>query len=365
MSGSKVHIETIKRCINEWLRPDNKYLQQAIVRTVDERLFSFEDIKHQVLTLKSALKPANIEHWVLKSGITPNSLRNRTVLCLHAGNLPLVGVQDLIAVIILGANYAGKLSKKDPYLLQSLIRIFKEHDVVDHIHQSTELETFYGLRPDAWLFSGSLNNASAVENLLTEKNTVYLSTPSLIRTSFYSMAYIDNLERETMTDLTESVFRYGGSGCRSVAMVVSPCSLNEIKCSFTDYIEGFWLNNPQQEKPPQALMHRYALNKAVGIEQAWINDFLIEEGVEIPRQKFILKWHNGDFSTFSTIIKSNKKGLQSVYSTAEHIGKKVGNRVIEPLSTAQEPPIWWKPDGIDTLDWLQKNISCEDQRSSL
>jgi hypothetical protein len=164
-----------------------------------------------------------------------------------------------------------------------------------------------------------------------------------------------------MYDLTEAVFRYGGSGCRSVALVVSPFSLNDIKCSYTDYIESYWLKNPQHEKPAKALEHRFALNKAVGINQAWLNDFLIEEGEEVPHQKFILNWLKGDFATFMEAINNNADGLQSAYSTANHIGKKAGKSFIEPLSKAQNPPIFWNPDNIDTLNWLNKNISCEDQ----
>jgi len=360
MKGPSEHVDSINKSISEWLQPDNKILQESIERTVDEGLFSFEDIKHQILALKYALKPANIEQWIRQSGIKPNSLANRTVLCLHAGNLPLVGLQDLLAVIISGANYAGKLSKKDPYLLKSLIRTLDKQRLVKQIQCSTELEVLYGVRPDAWLFSGSEKNATAVENLLIEQGAINPDSPSLIRTAFYSAAYIDNLANETMAHLTEAVFRYGGAGCRSVAVVVSPFGLNEIKCEFTDYIESFWLKNPQHQNPPKSLEHRFAMNKAIGVNQAWLNDFIIEEGAEVPGKKFILTWLVGDFSAFSQFVTDNKRGLQSVYSTADYIGNYAGDSVIEPLSAAQKPPIWWRPDNIDTLSWLHENISCED-----
>ena len=356
MEAPQSHINAVYNCISQWLSPDNPDLKRAIERTVDENLFGFEDIKHQILALKQALTPDNIKRWVKQSGFIPNSLRRKTVLCLHAGNLPLVGLQDLLAVMISGADYAGKLSSKDPYLLQSLIKIFEENRDLQRTAYDTELHSFFNTKIDGWLFSGSHKNAAIVENILTDNGVISYDSPSLIRTSYFSVAYIDTFDKETVMDLTEAVFRYGGAGCRSVAVVVSPFSLNEIKCEFTDYIENFWLINPQHQLPTKEITHRFALNKALGVNQAWLNDFLIEEGDEIPPNKFRLTWMKGNFSTFSAIINNNLDGLQSAYSTAEHIGKQAGNIIIEPLSTAQNPPVWWKPDGIDTLNWLQKNL---------
>jgi hypothetical protein len=356
MKSADQHLKSIKTGIKQWLRPDNADLQHAIEKTVDEDLFSFEDIKHQLLALKQSLTSDNIDRWITKSDVIPNSLQNRTVLCLHAGNLPLVGLQDFLAVLISGANYKGKLSRKDPYLLPSLIRSFEEKQDLQKIGYSTGLNSFFGAGVDAWMFSGSQNNASAVKDILLKNDMISTITPSLIRTAFFSAAFVDKIDEETMRDLTEAVFRYGGSGCRSVALVVSPFKLNDIKCEFTDYIESFWLKNPQHQSPANDLVHRFALNKALGINQAWLNNFLIEEGEEIPRNKFILKWIQGDFSSFSEILIKNSTGLQSAYSTANYIGKVAGSTIVEPLSAAQKPPVWWKPDGTDTLEWLKKNL---------
>lgn len=356
MSDNQNHLNVLKASVNHWLRPDNTELKLAIERTVDEQLFSFEDIKYQLKFLKEALSPKNIDQWISKSDFKVNSLRNKTILCLHAGNLPVVGIQDLLAVMLSGANYFGKLSNKDPYLLPTLINILRENGDLQNVYYSTELKTFFGSKVNAWMFSGAENNAYIVKNILADHQIISAETPSLLRTAFFSAAYIDRFDKQTMKDLTEAVFRYGGSGCRSVALIVSPFEFDDVKCELTDYIEQFWLNNPQHRHPSKSLTHRFALNKAVGKSQAWLHDFLIEEGKEVPREKFILRWKKGDFTSFSEIVKDNNSGLQSVYSTAEHIGKYAGNHIVEPLSSSQKPPIWWKPDGINSLEWLQKNL---------
>jgi hypothetical protein len=356
MSIDRDHMNAVKSSIRQWLRADNIDLKRAIEKTVDEGLFSFQDVKHQILAIKQAFTADNIEKWAANSGFKPNTLKNQAILCLHAGNLPLVGLQDFIAVLISGASYAGKLSTKDPYLLPSLIKIVAENDTLQNARFNDDLLPLLDTNFDAWLFSGSKSNAEIVKDLLVKNQAISEDTPSLVRTAFFSLAYVDRQDKETMIDLTEAIFRYGGAGCRSVAMVISPYSLSEVKCELTDYVEQFWLKNPQHSHPPKSLEHRFALNKALGTDQAWLNDFLIEEGEIAPKEKFIVTWKKGGISTLSDIIKAQPVGLQSIYSTAEHIGEKIQNWTMEPLSVAQKPPVWWKPDGINTLSWFQKNL---------
>lgn len=357
MSELQSHIEKVSKAIQKWLQPDNSDLKTAIDRTVDEELFSFEDIKHQILVLKSTLKQKNIESWAERSGLEYNSLDQKKVLCLHAGNLPLVGLQDLLAVVLTGGNYHGKISKKDTYLLPSLLRTFAEFDLVEENQWSLNLDEYSGNKMDAVLFAGSESSASEVKSSLQSLKIIDEKTPTLMRTAHFSLAFIEDKNSETMEDLTEAVFRYGGTGCRSVAIVIAPFHLNDEKCGFTDYVESFWLKNPQHEKPDDSLFHRYAYNKALEIPQAWLNDFLIEENVSNPKEKFLLYWVKGDFETLENVVNQYSEGLQSVYSTSSHISKKVRDFRIEPLSQAQSPPIWWKPDQVDTIEWLQKKVA--------
>jgi hypothetical protein len=351
------YISKISDVIAEWLRPDNVLLKEAIDKTVNSGFFSFEDIKHRILTLKSTLKKSDLHFWAQRSGLRLNSLQNKKILCLHAGNLPLVGIQDLLAVIMAGGTYIGKLSRKDPHLLQSFIKKLELFHLVENARWGTSLEELSISAPvDALLFSGSGKSVNNVESRLSELNLISGSTPKLIRTANFSIAFITDNYPETMQDLTEAVFRYGGSGCRSVAIVVAPFHLNAEKCSFTDYIESFWLKNPQFVKPTGSLKHRYAFNHSMDIPQAWLQDFLIEENAGKPEENFILHWVKGDFNTLENLVNRFSNGLQSVYSTAGFIGKKAGPYIIEPLSLAQMPPIWWKPDQTDTITWLQNEL---------
>lgn len=357
MNELQQHIYTVAEAIDHWLQTDNSELKEAIDQTIDEGIFSFQDIKHQILVLKSTLQKRNLEIWAERSGLEYNRLNSKKILCLHAGNLPLVGIQDLLAVALTGGNYFGKISKKDPYMLPTLLQKFAEFDLVLENQWNLDLGNFSGNQMDAVLFAGSESSRVEVLSSLKSLKIVGNQTPTLMRTAHFSMTLIEDNHAQTMEDLTEAVFRYGGTGCRSVAIVVAPFHLNDEKCGYTDYVESFWLNNPQLKKPDESLFHRYAYNRALEIPQAWLNDFLIEENVSHPKEKFLLYWVKGDFETLKNLVKKYKIGLQSVYSTASYIGKEVGGFLIEPLSQAQSPPIWWKPDQVDTIKWLQKKVA--------
>lgn len=330
-------------------------MKEAIERSVSESLFSFQDIKHRILALKASLTNKQLHHWASLSGLNEGSMRGKRVLCLHAGNLPLVGIQDLLAVILTGGTYVGKLSGKDPYLLNSLLVKLKEHGIGEDSLYDTNLENFKGNKADFVLFAGSEKSIQTVNKKLLELDIMNSDTPLLIRTSHYSVAWIHDQSPETMKPLMEGILRYGGKGCRSVAVVVAPFSFTSNSCNLTDYVESFWIKNPQHQKPSPSLYHRYALNKAVGIPQIWLDDFLIEETLKIPDENFVVQWITGGEDELKEVIHMSRGGLQSIYSTDSFAGEMFDNNVIEPLEEAQNPPIWWRPDGVDTIAWLQKH----------
>ncbi|MDZ7757329.1 acyl-CoA reductase [Rhodohalobacter sp.] len=359
VTETREHIKNISGAIDAWLQPDNLSLKKAIDQTVEENLFGLEDIKHQIRHLKYSLTEDNLLKWAEITNLKISGLKGKNILCLHAGNLPLVGLQDLLATVLTGANYVGKLSRKDPYLLPTLIEKLDDHKISGDRHYSADLNDFSNKEADAVLFAGSEDSVNSVISNLKDLNIVDFETPRLMRTAHFSIAFINDHNKETMEDLAEAVFRYGGTGCRSVAIVIAPFKLKSQKCHLTDYFEIFWLKNPQHEKPDQSLFYRFATNKALGIDQAWLNDFLIEERLSKPTDKFVLQWIQGDEDTLKDIVDKFKDGLQTVYTTSESQMadfKKELETETDLLSKAQTPDIWWKPDGIDTITWLQKEL---------
>ena len=342
-------VEKIIKATKNWMRPENEMLKNAIDQTVGDGLFSFEDIKHQILVLKENVEAGQIEEWVKRAGISDSrNAAAKKVLCLHAGNLPLVGFQTALGTLLSGADYYGKLSRKDPYLLASFLEEVKKTEPDLAVSYSTDLNDFKGLQADKVIFAGSEESVPEVKEKVQKLKAAKENAEFMIRTAKFSIAYIEDQDTETMQNLVEAAFRYGGKGCRSVAMVVTKFPLDSTKCGFTDYIESFWLKNPQHQKPKPNLHYQFAYNKGIGRSQAWLDDFLIQESEELPETDFTLNWVFGDEEKVKELKSQFGEMVQSVYTT----GKKIEGLETDFLSQAQRPPLWWKPDGMDVIEAL-------------
>ncbi|MEX0721836.1 MAG: acyl-CoA reductase [Balneolaceae bacterium] len=345
MSWIEKHIDEITQAAQNWLRSDNQSLKKAIDKTVEENLFSFEDIKHQILVLKENVEAGQIKEWTKRSGLSEEkNAKGKKVLCLHAGNLPLVGFQTTLGTILSGADYYGKLSRKDPYMLASFLEEVKNSGLDLHAEYSTDLNQFKNLKADKVAFAGSTESVQKVREEIKRLKAAKADADYIIRTAKFSIAYIEDQSSETMEDLVEAAFRYGGKGCRSVALVVTKFPLDSTKCGFTDYIEFFWMKNPQHKKPKPNLKYQFAYNKAIGRSQAWLDDFLIQETDEFPETDFTLNWVMGDEKKVRELKEKFGDVIQAVYTT-----KKIEGIKTDLLSQAQRPPLWWKPDGVDTI----------------
>lgn len=351
------HLIKLQEAVDDWLRPDNDDLRNAIEMTVNHGFFSIEDVKHRIRSLKKSITPDSLKSWFFANISDQDLPTDMDVLCLHAGNIPLVGTQDVLACALTGVKYSGKISRKDPYLLPSLLRKLDGHGILNNPEWSTKIEDFKGCRADCILFSGSAGSVKDVDRIISEFKLAKSDAEYLIRTAHYSVAVIDSTDSETMENLVEAVFRYGGRGCRSVAVVIAPFSLDSIKCELTDYIEAFWLKNPQHKKPPPSLFHRYAYNSAVRHPQAWLDDFLIEQTEMLPEQEFVMHWVVDEPRKVLEFTSVYGEGLQSVYFNRHELLPNSMAMNHELLVNAQNPPINWKPDGLDTINWLMDCFS--------
>lgn len=357
MSELQERIDTLLEATENWLRKDNHYLMDAIDKTIREGYFSFEDVTFAIRAIKQSINKTALEEWIKRAGVDKEyDASGENVLCLHAGNLPLVGFQDAFATLLSGARYIGKISRKDPYLLPTFLNEVKKTALwTDRDVQWTHrLNDFEDMQNDAIIFAGSESSVPGVKKAIKKWNLAKDNTRYLIRTAHFSIAYLYRKDERTMQDLVKAIFRYGGMGCRSVAIVVSPFSLDSIKCELTDYIESFWLENPQHKTPPPKLRQQFAYNKAVERSQAWLDYFLLqEEGLELD-QDFVCHWVQGDESKMAKLADQYRDELQSIYVPHPDLEIPGWQERTEFLSDAQQPPIFWKPDGVDTLEWLIK-----------
>ncbi len=273
----------------------------------------------------------------------------RTVLCLHAGNLPLVGWHDVVSVARAGHRYAGKLSKKDPYLREWIEGRITDAPVANAPVQApllfTSLDDFRDLRADAVLFSGSADSVPAVMKRLKELGAVHEHTRYLIRTAHTSLAWVVSLDSKTMSDLAEGIARYDGQGCRSVRYVYSPYSFDEAKEALKSASTEF----SGRELFPRNV-YRSAYLNSIGKSHIQVGRLLVSDTDPLWDDGDAVVWVQADKESLLRHAEELGDGLQQLYFTTETVD---GGRW-EPLSQAQTPGVDWKPDGVDVVAWLKE-----------
>jgi hypothetical protein len=349
------HLDYIQKAIEIWLSPDNQPLQNAISKTVEKGLFSHSDVAHAVNHLHESLRDDQLRKWYDSVNELKKSNIPTRVLCLHAGNLPLVGFQDLLVTLVSGAHYSGKLSRKDPYLIASFIEVLREVWVDAPADISTNIMHFKAKKFPVWMFSGSDASLKTLETTLINHQIIDRNAKSLRRTAHFSAVILSkeidsgNYARllRVLPDLLESVMRYSGKGCRSVALIYSNVPLKDVR-EIMENAAQEWVQSNKIELRNEIVRFRKAYNTAVGIPQADLTSHLIQESTASPDHPEIVYWL--PVESPQDIKASFGNALQTIYTDDEDLVE--AGFTLEPLHKAQKPDISWRPDGVDPLKWL-------------
>jgi hypothetical protein len=336
--------EQLATLFNAWISGARGDLPGAVERTVGEGLFTRADVVHALRALRNTVSETTLAAWLngRKQSILPEN-----VLVLHAGNIPLVGFQDVLAVLLSGHRYSGKFSKKDPYLPASFVKVVAE-DFPDRIIESTLSVTQQSVPAQRIVFSGSEGGAQSVLEVLAAKRIVSGSTKRLMRTASFSVAWIPSWDEVNMADLTRAILQYGGNGCRSVAIVVGPEPLMQQRCAITDHAEAFWKTPVLRKTDGRERMY-HAYYRAAGFPFLALDHAMLVQTQPDPSIPNTVFYVQGGFDDLSALLQKFGRKVQTVYSVE---GGLLHGIQTEPLRFAQEPPVDWKPDGTDTLAWL-------------
>lgn len=353
-------IEKIETAILSWISDSsNSGLDEAVKKTTDHGLFSLNDIEHSLSQINQQIGSNGLRYWrqrVCESSRT--SGETQTILCLHAGNLPMVGFQDAMAVLVSGNKYAGKLSRKDPFLISSCLEFISTTipELKSEMLFSTDIDYFRNLKADKWMFAGSESSLSDVYQKLISIKAIQDGAESLLRVAHFSVAIIEKCcADEVLQDLVESILRYDGKGCRSVAIVYSDNKLSEVKSKL--YSLGLkWLSDAGKVLNQSDLLRlKYAYNCAVGIEQVWVGNALIQEGIPVIGHPQHVFWQQLD--EYNNQMMSFGSGIQQIYVSSDRIRSdlELNSSKLDYLSNSQRPNLYWTPDGIDPLKWILKS----------
>jgi hypothetical protein len=293
--------------------------------------FTENNIRRALFAWSEELTTAKIGQWLERYQWDERAEAKKVgIIC--AGNLPLVGLHDVLSVLISGHTAFVKLSSDDNLLMPALLKILLRLD------ESVEKQLVFadGLMKEmeAVIATGSNNTSRYFEQYFGH-------LPHIIRKSRTSVAILSGTETdEELKALGRDVFAYFGLGCRNVSKVYLPegFPLDRIFNSLYDY---------------NAIIHHhkyannYDYNKAVWLlnnEQLLDNGFLLlKEDVSFasPTGSLYYEYYT-DESELREALEMRADEIQCIVSQSDI-----------PFGGSQRPALWDYADGIDTLDFLR------------
>ena len=195
--------------------------------------FTSSNIRSSISAICNNLSSAKLSSWLSSYSIPIEAKKNVSIIM--AGNIPLVGFNDFLCVLMSGHRAIIKLSSKDNRLFSPIIEelIIIEPRFKGDIKLVEKVENF-----DAVIATGSNESFKHFEYYFKDY-------PTLLRKSRTSVAILTGEESlDERKALANDIFLYYGLGCRNVTKLYVPknydLNLNEIKSLGVPF--GFKLN---------------------------------------------------------------------------------------------------------------------------
>ncbi len=286
---------------NGWFTPSNvKKAIQGILRYFD-RLEEFAAIYPSVPTPK-------------KVGV------------VMAGNIPLVGFQDALLVLLAGHYLVGKLSSQDDYLPREVLALFPQagrFEFADRLNGC-----------DAFIATGSDNTSRYFEYYFGKY-------PHIIRKNRTAVAILQGDETDDeLALLADDVFDYFGLGCRSVSSIWLPQGFETERLLSALQARAFecaqnhkYANNYDYQKACLLLSHTpHYDNGAVMLVES--------ENLHSPVSSLYYRFYSSE-NQLKTWLNEMASQIQCV----------VGRQFL-PFGSSQQPDIFFCADEIDTMRFL-------------
>jgi hypothetical protein len=292
--------------------------------------FAF-DAWAQALTEEKVVKWLNTYNIEKKISKEP-----RHVGIVMAGNIPMVGLHDMVCVLASGNHAVIKLSQSDDQLVPALLEVL--YALYPEIKNRITLLTGPLKSFDAVIATGSNNTSRYFEYYFGKY-------PNIIRRNRNSVAILtghetgDDLER-----LADDIFLYFGLGCRNVSKIFIP--------------SGYKIENllPFFEKYSYfSNMHKYRNNYDYQKSMLLINRInhydsgflLLREDASLISPISVV--HTETYTSLEALcqyLEAISVQIQCLVSQSDQIK----NAVLPGQS--QFPELWDYADGIDTMDFL-------------
>ena len=279
-----------------------------------------------------ALVEEDIKKWTGNYSIVEKSKKIALIL---AGNIPFVGLHDLLCIWFLGHKAFVKLSTKDTYLLPYAIHFLENECPETRGLISFTEKKFQSF--DAAIATGSDNSARYF-------NYYFSNVPNIIRKNKTGVAIINGTESNKDLELLGyDILCHYGLGCRNISKIFVPKNYD-----LNNIFGGLYSFSHVMESSKYA--NNYDYNKAV---------YLMSEFKFLDNGFFLLKYDSefkaplssahiteyGSQKELDDILFNNHDQIQCVVSKKNKAGEfNFGN--------SQKPKLVDYADGINTLSFL-------------
>lgn len=294
--------------------------------------FTEASVRLALSGIQENLTKENLIQWTSQYDF--NHVASKSVGLVMAGNIPLVGFHDLLAVLISGHRALIKLSSKDSKLMTFLLQklFFIEPDFQGAVViQQQALNGF-----DAVIATGSDNTARHFEYY-------FRHVPNIIRKNRTSCAILTGKEsQKELNKLGEDIFSYFGLGCRNVSKLYVP-----EKYDVTNLFQAW------NDFEPIIHHHKYAnnydyqksilfVNKETFLDNGFV---LLQESEKLVSPIAVLYYQR--YTSLDEIVNLLKVVEEKIQCVVGH-----ATPATIPFGQAQHPALWDYADGIDTMDFL-------------
>ncbi|MFC4262028.1 acyl-CoA reductase [Ferruginibacter yonginensis] len=274
------------------------------------------------------LSKTALQQWVTKYHLDDNIIP-KNVGIVMAGNIPMVGFHDMLAVFVSGHYQTIKLSSKDDVLLKHVVQFL--------ITQNNEVQHYISIADmlkgcDAYIATGGNNAAATFE-------TYFGKYPHIIRKNRTSVAILNGSETAAeLALLADDIHYYFGLGCRNVTKLYVPNNYD-----FVPVLQSF------KKYQYFADHHKYKNNYDYQLSIVLLNNvyYMTNEATMLIENKQL-------FSPISQLHYEFYTNVADVVATLKNNDdvQCIVGKGFEPFGAAQQPSILTYADGVDTMQFL-------------
>ena len=301
--------------------------------------FTADEVRHAMHAIGQWCRPEVMEEWKRRSpGLPVAPDRAKTVGLILPGNLPLVGLADVCAVVCSGHRAVVKCASGDTVLMRAAVEAWKACGLDEEAVAFVD-----GLASgwDAVIATGSTNTNRYFAHYFGR-------IPHVFRGTRTAVAVLDGDESEAdLAGLADDVFRYFGMGCRSVTKVMVPrgYDLDRLFAAFLP-----WAHRADHNK----YANNYTYHKAVWLlngEKLLENGFVLlreGDGWGSPVGALTYSYHDGVEDALRA-CREFREGIQCVVTRT---GEPAEDLPVVRMGAAQTPRPWDYADGVDVMQFL-------------